>query len=151
MNVEKLKGMAVISVGEGARLGRVDGALFDASSLRLTALRLKGDSGEFIVPLANVRSIGADAVTVDGSEMTQAVTSSPQGTLVELSDLKERKVVNADGTMLGVIDDLDIDPQSGQLNSLTTHKGGILGIGGEKSTIEAAAIKNIGEIITVVG
>ena len=32
-----------------------------------------------------------------------------------------------------------VDPQSGQLNSLTTHKGGILGIGGEKTTSGAAA------------
>jgi sporulation protein YlmC with PRC-barrel domain len=150
MNVEKLKGMAVVSVDEGSKLGQVDGALFDPASLRLTALQLKGDNGAFIVPLDRVSAIGADAITVESSQATQTATSSPQGTLIELSDLKKRKVVTADGTLLGTVNDLDIDPISGQLNTLSAHKGGLLGLGGETTTIEAAAIKNIGEIITVV-
>ena len=82
MDVGKLKGVAVVSVDEGSTLGRIGGALFDPGTLRLTALQLKGDSGEFIGPLERVKSIGTDAVTVESSQATQAAASGPQGTLI---------------------------------------------------------------------
>ena len=51
MNTEKLKGTAVVSQDEGAKLGQVDQALFDPLNLDLRALRVKGDGQTFLVPL----------------------------------------------------------------------------------------------------
>ena len=42
MNTEKLKGIAVVSQDEGAKLGQVDAALFDPQNLDLRALQVKG-------------------------------------------------------------------------------------------------------------
>lgn len=150
VDVDKLTGMTVVSMSEGAKLGKIDGALFDPQSLRLTALKLKGDSGEFIVPLEQVRAIGTDAVTVASSQVTQVATTSGAETLVNLRDLQKRKVVNAAGTLLGALQSLDIDPITGEVSSLMVHKGGLLGLGGETTAIAAASIQTIGnDLITV--
>lgn len=152
MDVDKLKGMAIVSVSEGSKLGTVHGALFDAASLRLTALDAKGDGGRFIVPLGQVKAFGADAVTVESSAVTQMSGESGATTEVALDTLRKRKVVDQAGTLLGTLHTLDIEPTSGDVSSIVVHKGGILGIGGESHTIPAAAIKSIGtDLITVTG
>lgn len=152
MDVDKLKGMAIVSMSEGSKLGTVSGALFDSASLRLTALDAKGDGGRFIVPLGQVKAFGADAVTVESSAVTQMSTEGGTTTEVALDTLRKRKVVDEAGSLLGTLHTLDIEPTSGDVSSIVVHKGGLLGLGGSSTTIPATAIKSIGhDLITVEG
>ena len=152
MDVDKLKGMAIVSVNEGSKLGTISGALFDSASLRLTALDAKGDGGRFIVPLGQVKAFGADAVTVESSAVTQMSTEGGTTTEVALDTLRKRKVVDEAGSLLGTLHTLDIEPTSGDVSSIVVHKGGLLGLGGSSTTIPAMAIKSIGhDLITVEG
>jgi sporulation protein YlmC with PRC-barrel domain len=152
MNTGRLKGIAVVSLAEGTRLGQVDAPLFDSVSLQLRAFQVKGDGQTFIVPLDLVRSIGTDAITVESSQATQAPSKGGEfGSLVELTALKQLKVVDAAGTFLGTLHDLELDSTSGQALRIVVHKGGMLGLGGETTTIEAADIRSVGsDLITVV-
>lgn len=151
MYTDKLKHTAVVSLAEGARLGRVEESLFTTQPLRLAALRVKGDQGEFVVPYDQIRSIGADAITLEDSAATQAAVGANES-LIGWDDLKKRKVVDAAGTLLGTISNLEFDATTGQIARLTVHKGGVLGIGGESSEIDASAIQSVGsELITVAG
>jgi sporulation protein YlmC with PRC-barrel domain len=148
MYSDKLKGIAVVSMEEGSRLGRVEESLFDPATLRLAAFRVKGNSGEFIVPLEKVRNVGADAVMVENSTATQV--AGPEATLLGWDDLKKRKVVDGAGTLLGMVNNMDLDTTTGQAVRLLVHKGGMLGLGGETIEIEATQIKSIGvDLITV--
>jgi sporulation protein YlmC with PRC-barrel domain len=152
MNTGKLKGIAVVSLSEGAKLGQVEAPLFDSTSLQLRAFQVKGDGQTFIVPLDLVRSIGTDAVIVESCQATQTPSKGGEfGNLVELSVLKQLKVVDAAGTFLGTLHDLELDPITGRALSIVVHKGGMLGLGGETTTIEKADIRSVGGyLITVV-
>jgi sporulation protein YlmC with PRC-barrel domain len=151
MNTDKLKGMAVVSLAEGAKLGQVDAPLFDAATLHLRAFQVTGDGQTFIVPLDQVRTIGTDAVMVESSQATQtAVKGGEFGSLVPFSTLKQLKVVDAAGTFVGTLHDLELEPTTGRALRIVVHKGGLFGLGGETTTIEAAAIRSVGgELITV--
>ncbi len=152
MDVDKLKGLAIVSVNEGAKIGAVAGALFDPTTLRLTALEGKGDGGRFIIPFAQITAFGADAVTIASSAVTQMAGESGASAEVALDTLQKRKVVDVAGTLLGTLQGLDIKPTSGELGSIMVHKGGLLGLGGETTTIPAGDIATIGnDLITVRG
>jgi len=150
MHSDKLKGVAVVSITEGARLGRIEESLFDPQTLHLEALSIKGDNGSFIVPMDKVRSIGTDAVMVESSAATQTTAGLPATALLGWGDLKQRKVVDEAGSLLGTVSNLELDTVTGDAVSLVVHKGGMLGLGGETTEIAVGQIKSIGsELITV--
>jgi sporulation protein YlmC with PRC-barrel domain len=151
MYTEALKGVAVISMTEGARVGRVEESLFDPQTLHLAALRIKGDAGEFLVPIAKVQSIGTDAVMVDSSAVAE-VSGTATAALLGWDDLKRHQVVDEAGTLIGTMRNLDIDPVTRNATQLVIHKGGFLGLGGETTAIPVEQIARIGdELITVTG
>lgn len=150
MDVDKLTGLASVSVSEGTKIGVVDGALFDPATLRVTALAVKGTGGRFVIPFDRVTAFGADAVTIASSAVTQIPGGDGTSAEVALDSLQKRKVVDAAGTLLGILQRVDIDPPSGALGSIAVHKGGMLGLGGETTTIPAAAIATVGhDLITI--
>ncbi len=152
MDADKLKGMAVVSLNEGAKLGRIQDLLFDTQAMRVAAIQISGDNGgNFVLPTDQVRSIGADAVTVESGQVLQVAAKGGQyEALPGLGKLKGLKVVDGTGTLVGSVTSVEVDPVGGRLVGLTAHKGGMLGLGGTSTTIEAAAIRSIGpEVITV--
>lgn len=151
MNASDLKGMAVISLGEGTKLGVVDQPLFDLPNRRMCALHVKGDSGISVLPFEAIERIGSDAITVVTSRVTQTpgVDSSGQG-LLDLEALRKLKIVNQDGTFLGKLSDLEFDPRDGHVTHLAAHKGGVLGMGGTTTPIGTNASLAAGrELLTV--
>jgi sporulation protein YlmC with PRC-barrel domain len=151
MNTEKLKGIAVVSRDEGAMLGRVDSALFDPQNLDLRALRVTGDGQTFLVPYDRVAAFGADAVMVENSQATQAqAAGGALDQLVELATLKKLKVVDAAGTFLGTVRDVELDDTSGRASRLIVHQGGMLGFGGETTTLDITAVRGVGSAIITV-
>src|SRR5690349_15432519 len=129
MDANTLKGMPVISMQEGTRLGRVEQALFDLAARQLRAVEVRGDAGTFIVPFEQIESIGSDAVTVASSQVTQAPnTGSSLGTLLGMHELGKLKVVDNAGTLLGSLDAIEFNAASGNVTQLSVHKGGLLGM-----------------------
>jgi uncharacterized protein YrrD len=151
MKASKLKGMPVVSLAGGAQLGSVADVLFDIADLRVSALVLSAKSGEALLPFGSIRSIGSDAVTVESAEQTQGVGGqSTSSTVHGLGDLMSLSAVNAEGTLLGKVRDLEINEQDGRLTGLEVHRGGILGLGGKGYTVAPSAIRNIGpKLVTV--
>ena len=125
MNTAKLKGRAVVSLAEGAKLGQVNAPLFDPATLQLRAFQVKGDGQTFIVPLDLVRTIGTDAVTVESSQATQTASKGGEfGQLAEFSTLKQLKVVDAAGAFVGNLHDLEwTQPRAGPSASSSTRAG----------------------------
>ncbi len=151
MDAHTLKGMAIVSVQEGTKLGKVEQLLLDLMTQRVTALRAKGESGTFIVRFEDVQSIGADAITVASSAAirTPSIGGATDG-LRDLDELGKLKVVDGAGTFLGTIAHIEFDPTSGEITQLTAHKGGMLGMGGTTTPIDARAIVSVGpELLTV--
>ena len=151
MDAKTLKGMAVVSLQEGTRLGRVEQPLFDLAARQLRGVEVHGDDGTFLVPFEQIDSIGSDAITVTSSQVTQ--TPNPGGavgTLMGLEELERLKVVDNEGTLLGALDTIEFDPLTGLVTQLSAHKGGMLGMGGTTTQLDASSILMVGpELLTV--
>jgi sporulation protein YlmC with PRC-barrel domain len=151
MRSATLKGLAVVSIAEGTRLGRVDDLLIDTAEWRVVALHCSDQGRRFIVPFQHVRNIGKDAITVESSQVTQIDGQGAQTpNTLRLDDFLKLKAVDEAGTFVGTVNQLDIDPTSGRLVSLDAHKGGVMGLGGTTTTVAAEHIRAVGpEIVTV--
>jgi sporulation protein YlmC with PRC-barrel domain len=86
-----------------------EGATIDLAALRLVALQVKGDAGTFVIPFDQVQNIGADAITVASSQVTQIPgTDSAAHALLDLDQIGKLKVVDRAGTFLGTLAQLTI-------------------------------------------
>ncbi len=151
MDAQTLKGMAIVSVQQGTKLGYVEQPLLDLTARKVIALQVKGESGTFIVPFDAVAAVGPDAITVASSTATQTPsTGGAADDLRDLDGLRKLKIVDQAGTFLGTISHVEIDPASGAITQLAAHTGGMLGLGGTTTTIDAQAILTVGaELLTV--
>ena len=148
MDAVKLKGMVIVSLVDGAKLGRIDEVLFETRPLRATALRAAGDGQGFVLPFAQLKTIGADAVTVESGRVTQ--TASKEGAfsgLPGLGALTKVNVVDEAGTLVGTIRGLALDPATGRVTGIPVHQGGLLGLGGATTTIDPAATRGVGDAL----
>jgi sporulation protein YlmC with PRC-barrel domain len=151
MKASALKDMPVVSMADGTRVGTVADVLLDAASLRVVALLLSADSGQTLLPFEAIRSIGADAVTIASAAATQGLTGrpAPEGTH-SLRDVNGLAAVNGEGTLLGSVKEVEIEPADGRLIELVVHRGGVLGLGGTSTSVPASAIRGIGaKLVTV--
>lgn len=151
MDAHTLKGMAIVSIQEGTRLGYVEQPLLDLTARKVVALQVRGESGTFIVPFDEVASVGTDAITVASSQATQAPSAGGVADRQHnLDALRKLKIVDHAGAFLGTISRVEIDPSNGQILQLAAHKGGMLGMGGTTTPIDARAIVSVGpEMMTV--
>jgi sporulation protein YlmC with PRC-barrel domain len=151
MNAETIKGLAVVSISTGARLGRVEDVVFDPQALRVAALRVSAAGQQALIPFDKVRALGSDAVTVPNDDVTQwDKPEGPLATMMGLDDLAKCKVVDEAGTLVGTIGAVEIDPQDGRITQLQARQGGVLGIGRTTETIAASEISSIGPDIVVI-
>jgi uncharacterized protein YrrD len=146
MNAAAIKGRAVISIPTGGRLGRVDEVLFDHTSLRLAAFRVTADGQHALIPFTQVKSLGTDAVMVPADDVAQWMTTAAAAAegLVSLDALMHYKVVDTAGTFLGTPRAVELEPTDGRLQALAIHKGGLLGLGGETTTVSGSEIASLG-------
>jgi sporulation protein YlmC with PRC-barrel domain len=111
MNTAKLKGVAVVALGEGTKLGAIDRALFDPATLALRALQVTGDGRTFLVPWDLVQTVGADAVMVESSQVARtSAQGGAFGNLLDRKALQRLKVVDATGTLVGILSGIEPDP-----------------------------------------
>lgn len=151
MKADDIKGLAVVSISTGAKLGYIDGVLFDTANIAIGALRTSADGQEAMIPFDQIRSIGSDAVTVPTNDVAQWATGQVNTSgMLTLDEFKKLKVVDEAGTYLGTINEVDVDPTTGKVTSVQAHKGGILGIGGDTFDSTAADIVSIGPEVMVV-
>ena len=151
MKASTLKDMPVISMADGARIGAVQEVLFGTTPLGVNSLVLSGQGGKATLPFSDIRSIGNDAVTIDNREAAHAFQApgAPEN-LRSLRELTHLKVVNAEGTYLGDVQEVEIDQRTGQIGEFIAHRGGMLGLGGTTIHVPAATVRGIGpKLLTV--
>ncbi len=151
MKLRSLKDISVVSVADGTKVGTVHDVQIDTESMRIVSLTLSGTGGPSVLPFASIRSIGQDAVMVESTAATQGATGQTvTGQVRSLQDLISLKVVNASGTLLGDVQDVDFGEQDGQVHELIARRGGMLGMGGTDVHVPASAIRGIGpKLVTV--
>jgi sporulation protein YlmC with PRC-barrel domain len=151
MKPDEIKGIAVVSIADGAKLGYIDEVLIDTQNLRIEALQLSSEGQQAVLPYGNIKSIGRDAITVPDREAARwgAAERAVAG-LLGFDAVKKLKVVDEAGTYHGTINDVELDPESGQLTTVHAQHGGVLGLGATKYSVNASDVISVGEEVMVV-
>ncbi len=108
----EVAGLPVVRVDSGQTVGRVKGARLDLGHGRLEGFVVScRRGGEAFLPFDQVHSLGPNAVTIGaeavllpaGASVEEGSGGSPLG----------RRVVTREGAVLGLVDDIIFDPESG--------------------------------------
>lgn len=112
MKASDLKGRAVVTLSNAAKVGTVDDVYFDAQYRTVLGFRIK--KGAFshreAVIRANVSSIGADALTVASPDVINNEDRFAElAGAATLGKVDGTKVVTESGHLLGVVKELELD------------------------------------------
>jgi sporulation protein YlmC with PRC-barrel domain len=104
----------VLDTSTAEQVGQVAGFVVDPRARRVHAVRVGRHKGGSILPWADVQGYGPDAVTVASA----AAIREPGDGLDEADDLIGRRVVSDQGFELGAVDDIEFDPDTGELQQI---------------------------------
>jgi uncharacterized protein YrrD len=150
-----LNGLAVVALDNGKKVGSCDDFYLDLANSTIYALRVKtGMFGHRILPVAEIRSIGQDAITTsvegtlhDESDDTH-LSSTAQG-----SKLLSYKIMSASGTVVGSVGNILLDVQTPNAMRIATFElaGGILSrISGHYPEVSISQLLRYGEDVLVI-
>lgn len=152
-NAKELQGLAIVDVRGGKKLGTADEIVVSPDDGRLVGFVMKSlgvlSPNEHFVEMSDVRSIGADAITVEGEEVahtSEEATEAFREARGGGRTLSGKKVVTQDGSVVGTISDYTIDEGRGRVTGLILG-GGLFEKG---DVIPADRIVSVGPDVVVV-
>lgn len=115
MNAAHLKGRAIVTLSDAAKIGEVDDILFDGEYRQVLGFTLRrGPFGTIeAVSRDRVSTVGQDALTVTGPDAVNALDRLPTLTGASgLSQAQQTQVVTESGTLLGTISQVEVDDEA---------------------------------------
>lgn len=144
-----LLSMPIISLEEGKHVGRVRGIVVDPDSFTIAALITdkQGWFGDYkVVPFDKVISIGDHAVTIDQKSSIEKPSNLPD--IARLMRNKQpllgARVFSESGTLLGIVDELLYDRETGAIDSLEISGKFLESIFRGRISIPSAAVITFG-------
>ena len=124
-NAKDLAGMSIVAIADGKKLGSADELVLSSDGLRLVGFVMKSggffSQREHVVEASDVRSVGADAITVDAEEVArisdEAAAEFREGR-ASARRITGNKVVTESGSMVGTVSDFVIDEETFRVTSL---------------------------------
>lgn len=155
MKADLIIGVNVVDIETGSTVGRAAGLMVNAADMRVVAVAVGG--GKFLgrdqyVRLEDIASIQNEVLTIPSSAVL--LSRKELGTDADTEKIRGSKMITQDGRELGEAAGYDIDPKSGEIQSISlgTVKetlGGLVRSSGEQFTIPRALIRTLGENIIV--
>ena len=125
MRVRELTGRPILDTSSAESVGRIEAPILDPAASRVVGFRVSGSSP--VLGLDDVRSVGADAVTVDDrAALRQPRTDLETEAASRPLDPVGARVLSDAGAVLGVAQDLDVEPD-GDVRAVITDGGEIPG------------------------
>ncbi len=131
MNSKQIKGIAVVSIADGTKLGTVDQVYVDPADRRVVGFTLHSGGGllsrhshDGLIDVADIHALGSDALTLDDASKVQE--DAPQlrdAGLITIDDLVKRKVVTENGTFVGQIAAVEFDETAFRLAEIEVSPG----------------------------
>jgi uncharacterized protein YrrD len=153
MDTKKLKGIAVVTVEGGEKVGNIEDILFNTSRRCIQAFRVS--SGGLFgsnqrIELADVGNIGTDAVMVhDRSVLRDEPRDRDQAEYPNLDSITSLSIVTRSGDYVGNVGTVDVDEHTGKLPAVEASGGGIVGMFMRK-TIPMDQVISIGRDVMVI-
>ena len=155
MNSKQVKGLSVISIADGKKLGSVNHIFIDTAQKQVVGfsvaaahglLSSNADEG-MVVDAKDVHSLGPDALTLtDAAAARGDATNSSYGGLMDAEQLTKRKVLTEGGTMVGDVASVEFDPMTYRLTGIEVSPGFFK----SNRMIPVEQVTNIGEELVVV-
>ena len=132
MNSKHVKGTAVVSIADGAKIGTIDRAYFDPATKQVVGFSLASGGGllsgggepAMTIDIDEIHSLGPDALTVDSAAAARGQrTSAATESLVDMDDLTKRKVLTEGGTLVGQLASVDFDEKGFRLTDIEVSPG----------------------------
>lgn len=148
MRASTLRGRAIVTLADAAKVGHVTNVLFDAPYRQLVGFLTKSGtfSREEAVIRGAVSAIGPDAITVASpdavnvreryAELTNAVTSD---------QVNGTRVVTEGGTLIGSVSDVDLDDEAQIVLAYVLSAPLWDRVRHNEPTIEASQVLRLGE------
>lgn len=128
---KELHGLAVVDVKSGKKLGTVEELIISPDDGSVLAVAIGGGmfgGSRSFVDAADVRAIGADAITVNGDDVARREDDTSERIREAHSSTRNlvgNKVVTENGALLGTVSDYFIDEEARRVTGLTIG-GGLL-------------------------
>jgi len=148
MKASELKGRAVVTLSDAAKVGYIDDILFDADLRRVLGFRIKRSTFGKVegVTRGNVAAIGVDAVTLPSPEV---INDELRFTELHGASSLERahgtKVVTEGGRLLGTIGDLTLNDDAESVVSYTLAVPLLERLRHREPTFKAEQVLRLGE------
>lgn len=155
MDAKTLKGIAVIAIQDGQKVGTVSQIRFNLDRRRIQGFEV-GTGGLFggntlFLPMDNVASLGPDAIMVrDRDALLGDSASDRVQQFPTLDDLTSLRVISQGGALLGTLVRVDIDAQSGAMTAIEIEKPGITGAFKAHIDVPIDEVISIGRDVAVV-
>ncbi len=127
---KELSGLAIIDIRDGKKLGTVGETVISPDDGSLLGFVIKSggllNQDESAVEIEDVRSIGADAITVEGEDIVHDMNATPEAFQQARNGdraLIGRKVVTQGGTLVGQIADLVISEDERRATGMILGSG----------------------------
>lgn len=154
MNSKDVKGITVISIANGTKLGTVEHAYLDPKTKRVVGfaahrggglLSAEPDIG-LVIGSDEIHSLGPDALTLDDAAATSGTALDENLGLILLSDLNKLQVYSEGGTLVGQVASADFDEQSFDLTGIEASPGFFQA----NTTVPIDQVLTIGQDVVVV-
>ncbi len=128
MRFSEAKRRPVVSIASADTVGRLNDFIVDPAARRVAGLKLKATPGNGdLLPWANIKGFGVDAITV--ADLDAIVLADDN--LSALGDKHHaplnKRVLTQAGFELGALQDIDFDPDTGELVALILADGDVEG------------------------
>jgi sporulation protein YlmC with PRC-barrel domain len=128
-----LQGRAVVSLDDATKIGEVEDLMVDPASRHIVSLKVRVGyfKAAHLVPATDVKSVGADAVTVTTNRLLAdppADSTDPgldSQAAVELTRILGTQVVTDAGTLVGQLSDIVIDWSTLEITGYEVREGGL--------------------------
>ncbi len=150
-----LRGMAIVSLANGKKIGTCDDFYFDPEKHDILALRVKtGLLGHKILPAADINGIGQDAITIaDEGVLHRKLEGKTAASALSGQDLQRYRVMSESGTLVGTIGNILIEikaPTELQVCALELAGGLRELIGSRYPTFPAGQVTNYGQDVLII-
>ncbi|MEO7555813.1 MAG: PRC-barrel domain-containing protein [Acidimicrobiales bacterium] len=127
MRFSDADGRKVVSTSSAETVGKVDGFVVDPQQRRIVAVEVKKTASGDTLMWSAVVGFGADAVTVADAHAITERSDDIAALAGKEHRLKGKRILSGAGDVLGHVDDVEFDPESGQIQALITGERDVAG------------------------
>ncbi len=155
MDIKTLKGIAVVSIDDGARLGAIHDILFDLDNKNVRGF-VVSSGGIFggtsrILDMSDVKSIGVDAVMIASRDLLKADRDDERyKQFPNFHDATSLRVVSQSGALVGDLATIMIDPANGTFTDIQVSKGGLFSSFRSNLVVPATSVIRFGRDVAVI-